>query len=424
MKRTGRITAHPNPIMTPTRATLGATTIRWESTGADAVEVRVGAPDGPVFSRSASEGDATTGEWVRDGTTFYLQDASGNCPPTAEHTLATVQVRVRAEATAQGVILLYHRVADLGSDPWGLAVTPQHFAEQLVALRECGRVVGLRQLAAALVDGTVPDRSIAIAFDDGYADNLHAAKPLLERHDIPATVFVTTGSIGSTREFWWDELDRALLQPVRLPDTLSLAIGGHRYQWALGEASDYDVNAHDHRHWRAWDGSEPSARHLLYRSIYQLLYPLPEEERRMAQDELLAWAGIASVPGRTSHRALSCDELVDLAGGELVDIGAHTVTHSLLSAASGSAQRQEILQSKMRLEEILGRPVTGFAYPFGKRGDYTAQTVALVRESGFACACSNFSGTVSRGVDPFQLPRIYVSDWDGDEFMRQLSPWL
>jgi peptidoglycan/xylan/chitin deacetylase (PgdA/CDA1 family) len=424
MTRSGRIVADPNPITTSTRATLGATSIRWESTGTEAVEVRVGAPDGPLFSRSASEGDATTGEWVRDGTTFYLQDASGGFPPTAEHTLATVQVRVRGETAPRAAILLYHRVADLSSDPWGLAVTPRHFAEQLDALREYGRVVGLRQLAAAMVDGTLPNRSIAITFDDGYADNLHEAKPLLERHEMPATVFVTTGAIGSTCEFWWDELDRALLQPRRLPDTLSLKISGNRYQWALKEAADYDVNAHDHRHWRAWDGSEPSTRHLLYRSIYQLLYPLPGEERRMAQDELLAWAGVASVPGRTSHRALSCHELVDLAGGELVDVGAHTVTHSLLSAASDSAQRHEILQSKVRLEEILGRPVTGFAYPFGKQGDYTGETVAIVRESGFAWACSNFAGTVSRGVDPFQLPRIYVGDWDGDEFIRQLSPWL
>jgi hypothetical protein len=100
------------------------------------------------------------------------------------------------------------------------------------------------------------------------------------------------------------------------------------------------------------------------------------------------------------------------------------VTHSLLSAASGSAQRTEILHSRIQLEEILGCPVTSFAYPFGKRGDYTEQTTSIVRESGFLCACSNFAGVVSRGVDRFQLPRVYVGDWNADTFIKQLSTWL
>jgi peptidoglycan/xylan/chitin deacetylase (PgdA/CDA1 family) len=423
--RGGSIAADPNPIVVPGHSVLGVTTIRWTSTATDAVEVRVGAPDGPLVSRGASVGEATTGEWVRDRTIFYLQDVSGGLPLIADHTLATVQVKVRAAAGARALILLYHRVAELAADPWGLAVTPRHFAEQLDALRDYGRTVGLRQLTAALLDGTLENRSVAVTFDDGYADNLHAAKPLLERKDIPATVFVTTGAIGGTREFWWDELDRALLQPSQLPETLNLRISGHTYRWALGDAVQRDVHAdQERRSWRAWDGSEPSARHSLYRAIYRLLYPLPEEQRRDAQDELLAWAGVPSFPARESHRALTHQEVIDLAAGELIEIGAHTVTHSLLAATSSSAQRYEILHSKIQLEQALGRPVTSFAYPFGKRGDYSDETISIVRESGFACACANAAGALGQGVDRFQLPRIYVLDWDGDEFIKQLSPWL
>lgn len=424
-RRTGSIAADPNPITASNDSILGATTIRWESTGTEAVEVRVGAPDGPLFSRTGSGGDATTGEWVRDGTTFYLQDVSGGVPLTSAHTLARVEVRVTAHQTPRALILLYHRVAELSADPWGLAVTPSHFAEQLDALKQFGQVLKLRQLETALLNGTIEDRSVALTFDDGYADNLHAAKPLLERHDMAATVFVTSGSVGSTREFWWDDLERTLLQTTRLPETLSLRINGQTHRWVLGDGSQYDVHAEPvHRQWRAWHGPEPTSRHALYRSIYELLYPLPESARRETQEALRAWAGLSAAPARESHRALSPEELLDLAQGDVIEVGAHTVTHSLLSATPGPGQRYEILQSRIQLEDILGRAVTTFAYPFGKRGDYTEETVSFVRESGFSCACSNFGGRVTTDVDRFQLPRIYVGDWDGDEFIRQLSTWL
>ena len=64
--------------------------------------------------------------------------------------------------------------------------------------------------AAALADGEPLSRSVVITFDDGYRDNLLVAKPILEEHGLPATVFVTTGYVGSNRDFWWDELESLL----------------------------------------------------------------------------------------------------------------------------------------------------------------------------------------------------------------------
>jgi peptidoglycan/xylan/chitin deacetylase (PgdA/CDA1 family) len=107
----------------------------------------------------------------------------------------------------------------------------------------------------------------------------------------------------------------------------------------------------------------------------------------------------------------------------LVEIGAHTVTHPVLSDLSEADQRREVRQSRAELEALLGRPVRLFAYPFGQRDHYTAGTVKAVREAGFALACSTLPGCVRRRTSRFALPRFTVLDWDGDEFAKALAGW-
>jgi peptidoglycan/xylan/chitin deacetylase (PgdA/CDA1 family) len=321
------------------------------------------------------------------------------------------------------LILAYHQVAELRSDPWALSVTPRRFAEHLEVLREHTHPIRLQQLSQALLQGNLPDRSVTVTFDDGYADNLHNAKPMLERYGIPATVFVVTGYTGREREFWWDELDRLLLQPGTLPAALSLSLDGGAYRWELGGATHYGEEAsRRYQGWRAWEEA-PSLRHALYSSLWELLQPLTEGEQQLLLGQLLAWTG-AEPAGRSTHRCLSLDEVAALTQGKLVEVGAHTVTHPALSTLPAASQWDEILKSKAWLEEVLGSPVDTFAYPYGKQPDYTAETVSIVREAGFSCACSNFAGVVERSSDPFQLPRIHVQDWDGDEFARRLFRWF
>ena len=172
--------------------------------------------------------------------------------------------RLRGSSDGRVLILLYHRVARLRSDPWGLAVTPRRFDEHLRALREYASPMQLGELNEALRNDRLPQRSVVVTFDDGYLDNLRNAKPLLERHGVPATVFVASGFIGRKREFWWDELDRLVLQPGVLPESVQLSVGGMTYQWELGETADYtEEEFRSHRGWKAWnEGKTP--RHQLY----------------------------------------------------------------------------------------------------------------------------------------------------------------
>jgi peptidoglycan/xylan/chitin deacetylase (PgdA/CDA1 family) len=282
--------------------------------------------------------------------------------------------------------------------------------------------MSLADMTSASRDRQLPHHAVAVTFDDGYADNVDCGEPLLARHDVPATVFVTTSYVGGAREFWWDDLERLLLLPGCLPETLRLRIGQTVHEWRLDEAATYDESAW--RQHRAWDmecPADPSLRHGVYRALCGLLRRVPAEDRRAALDELTR---IAGAPGRSTHRPLSPEQLARVSEGRLVDVGAHATTHSPLSALTTDAQRSEIADSRARLREITGREPAGFAYPFGGRADYTRTTVALVREAGFALACSNMPGLVRWRSDPFQLPRVLVRNWDGDTFAARLRQWF
>ena len=157
-------------------------------------------------------------------------------------------------------------------------------------------------------------------------------------------------------------------------------------------------------------------RHCLYYSVWQLFQLLVQDERLVALNKMVRWASAEPV-ARSTHRSLSHEEVRALTQGELMEIGAHTVTHPFLTSHPPEFQEAEIKRSKADLEGILDRPITSFSYPFGA---YTAETVALVREAGFTCACSSVADKVWRDSDCFELPRFEVQNWNGEEFARRL----
>lgn len=331
--------------------------------------------------------------------------------------------RSLARITPRAIILLYHRVAQISSDPQLLSVTPQHFSEHLAVLRSSYRPLTLRDLTRRSAPDVWWPRGVVVTFDDGYADNAQWAKPLLEKRDVPATVFVVAGQVGRPREFWWDDLARLLLTTPTPPHRLELTIRGEKRSWNLVDVSGQPV-ALDVTAWHVLMDDDANPRHVAYRELAALLRLLPVEEREASLVELAEWAGVQA-QGRPENRPLNEVELRALAGeGSLVEVGAHTMTHPVLSSLSPSAQQSEIADSKQRLEDIVGQQIVSFSYPFGGRDDYTAETVKFVRDAGFACSCSNFPGVVNRGSDRYQLPRFLVRDWDGDEFARRLRGWL
>lgn len=320
----------------------------------------------------------------------------------------------------KALILMYHRVTEVNSDPWGLCVTPEKFREQLEVLRSAFHPLPLAKLTKALETHNLPSRCVVITFDDGYGDNLHNARPLLEKYDVHATVFLVSGQIKKQKEFWWDELEGIFLQSGTLPAALHLRIDGKEHDWELGESNSLSVeDVVRYSDWRA-GMKPPTSRHSTYYAVWQQMQPLEEEQKQEILDELSEWAGVDRVV-RSTHRTLSQEQICALADGEIVEIGAHTVTHPVLPEFSLDVQRKEIEQSKLRLEEIVGHPVNKFAYPHGQ---YSQSTLTLLREAGFHCACSTASEVTKKDIDSFELPRFQVLNLDGDQFSKQLLEWF
>src|SRR5215469_6430177 len=320
-----------------------------------------------------------------------------------------------------GLILLYHRIADAECDPWSLCVSPRRFAEHLEIINKIGRPCTLRELVHGIQAGGVPPRCIAVTFDDGYVDNLHNAEPLLRRHGVPATFFVVSGFLAQHREFWWDELEALILTPGVLPATLRLTIREHVFEAELGSWAHYDVAAHGvNRAWRASGQGAPTLRHALYLSLYESMKPLTDAERRPIMDQLIAWAGMRRQI-RDACRTLSSEQVTAMARHPLIDIESHTVTHPSLPALDGPTQLSEIRDSKTCLEELLGHPIRGLAYPYGSHSE---ETLAITKQATMDFACSTIPGRVGGRTEVHRLPRVVVDDLSGDEFEKRLSSWL
>ncbi|MDX1741611.1 MAG: polysaccharide deacetylase family protein, partial [Rhodothermales bacterium] len=123
---------------------------------------------------------------------------------------------LRSRFGSRVLVLGYHRVAQVDHDPYGICVSPDALEQQLRALSKVARPLDVSTLAEDLNANRIRRGSVVVTFDDGYADLLDAALPLLHKYEIPATVFVATGSIDD--EFWWDRVYRIVASTRHLSD--------------------------------------------------------------------------------------------------------------------------------------------------------------------------------------------------------------
>lgn len=335
--------------------------------------------------------------------------------------LQKITRKVQKKLNSKGLILMYHSIGEEDIDAWSLRVRPKHFEEHMEIFRRLGHPLSLSELYQSIQAGKVPERSITITFDDGYFNNLQLGKPILEKYDVPATIFVTTSFVEKGVSYWWDDLEHALMRPGRLPDQLTLRLNGNEHHWDLKDAAMMtEEEAKKENLPRPWLAEEGTRSHFHF-SVWAVLQDyLPDEQRALVK-QIVDWSGIPRTDLKESHRPMTPEELHILEKDNLVSVGAHTVHHPMLERHSADIQRREIIQSKEYLESVLNHPIKHFAYPFG---NYNGDTEGILKEAEFDCACSTLGESVWKKSPRFFLPRMEATDLSGEEMERTLETWF
>lgn len=273
-------------------------------------------------------------------------------------------------------VFTYHRVND-NRDPFFPALPTQMFERQMQYVARHYVVLPVEDLVERMTRGSVPRNAVAITFDDGYRDNLTHAAPILARYHLPATVFLATGFIATGEVPWYDRLATAFQLSTRshviLPSGEDLPMESVAARVvALGRS-------------QAFFKARPET--AFREELEAFLDRLGGTDRPSAKNAMLSWDDVHALRGLGFR------------------IGAHTVSHPILSRLSLDRARAEIVDSQKAIRAACGVTARAFAYPNGGAADYTPAVVDLVREAGFTCAMTTRFGVNTTRTSPWELRR-------------------
>jgi len=309
-------------------------------------------------------------------------------------------------------VLTYHGVLPEGyqsSDSFldGNLVSAKSFRQQLRWLRTHYRVVPPEDVLAWLKQGAeLPPRSVLLTCDDGLLNTLTDMLPILREEGLPCLFFITGMSAGEVpRMLWYEELYLSLVSARSGPVSFE----------SLGIQTDL--------------GALPQRRSLWWELVRKLSQREPRERDSFVQNarvqcrlaEVGEDARTSDDGGRRRFFLLTRTQLKQLAASGMC-IGAHTMSHPLLSQQRVESALMEMQESRRTLENLLGKRVWAFAYPFGDPSSFTSRDIQLAELAGFQCAFRNFGGGFGARLPHFAIPRVHVSGEMGPaEFEAHVS---
>jgi peptidoglycan/xylan/chitin deacetylase (PgdA/CDA1 family) len=280
------------------------------------------------------------------------------------------------------MILLYHRV-NPDEDPLFPAVSPQTFDAQMGYLAKNFKVLSLVDIIRRVQQGQALEPfTIAVTFDDGYRDNYIFAHPILKQYQLPATVFVATGFVGSDRLMWNDSLAWAVKNTGEQKTVCE--IRGREFPISLGTQQDKAVSLN---------------------LLLEELKPITEDQKKETVTKIVN--ALRAKSAAPPSLMLNWSELRAMAQ-EGWDIGSHTVDHAILTSVELSRAAQELRLSKEAIEQELQRPAELCAFPNGKRADFNGEIKRMVKTCGYRAAATTLRGINDRNLDLFELRRWSV----------------
>ncbi|MDY6945279.1 MAG: polysaccharide deacetylase family protein [Pseudomonadota bacterium] len=289
------------------------------------------------------------------------------------------------------VVLMYHRVLPDHVDSHSaraIVVSDATFNRQLRFLRRFFNPLSLEQFNEVLHRRReLPRNACLVTFDDGWFDNHAYALPLLRKHRVPAVIFAATGYVGTEHCFWQERLARAVfrLRKEARAESFLRELGGEHL------AKVDDASARD-----------------AVRTLVTEIKSRPAAEIASLTARAFDLLRECSLP--TDHgddRFLTWPEAAELAHSDVVQIGSHAQSHTPLPRLAPGELQKELNESRDELTRRLQTPIESFAYP---NGDYSAESVASVRQAGYALAFTTDSGYAQPGIDPLRIPRVNIHE--------------
>lgn len=280
-------------------------------------------------------------------------------------------------------------------DPFAIAaLSEENFRQQIEILASCFRVASLEQVVDEIKHECLLPETICITFDDGYLDNYIYAYPILKQYNVPATIFLTSDVIGTTKILWHD---RALLA---LKNTQN-----RRFHHEDFSKQEFDLT------------DELSKQHVAIR-ILEWLKRFSPVERDNKIKTLLDLCGVKESIGGP-RLMLDWQEVQEMHRNGIT-FGAHTKSHPILTLLPQEEKEGEIIGSKRAIEDKLGVAVTTFAYPNGKITDFDEETKRCLRLAGFRCAVTTCFGLNTSKRDAFEFYREQPWETQPDRFFARL----
>jgi len=281
------------------------------------------------------------------------------------------------------LVAMYHRTSnEARNELQHLTVDLANFEQQLCYFKKNYQILRLSDDWSSL-----KKTGIVITFDDGYADNLLNALPLLEKYQIPATIFVTTLNVNSKKEFWWDRFvfDYSHCEPsFYLPDV----------------KEKVSKNTHT------------------YADISHFLGKLSNEKKEIW---LLEFENLNKIPffDNENFRSLSNEELKYISEHPLIDIGIHTHNHYSFGNLSYQEQKEELSFSIGKLNELITKSIQYLALPHGSYNDKTLKVVEELDCLGMLLANNNYSNYKNKLGK--KINRILIPNIKDKEFVKYMN---